>query len=109
MVKRNEILRPLKNENAPSTPVQQRVTKVNSDGTTELTDPTGKITKVKSTDLQSDPADPTGKKLQATVSAPVKQIQPGAQVSVTTASESFRNHSKLSNDLDVIKKLSGLR
>lgn len=78
---------------------QQKVSKINPDGTAELTDPTGKITKVKQTELQQDPKDPTGKKLQATVSAPTNQLAPGAQVSVTT---------KTAEDVDAIKKLAGL-
>ena len=80
-MKRKEILEAL----GPNQISQQKVSRVNPDGTVELTDPTGKITKVKQTELQQDPKDPTGKKLQTTVSAPKNQIAPGAQVSVTTA------------------------
>ena len=79
---------------------QQKVTRVDpATGTAELTDPTGKITKVKTTDLQSDPKDPTGKRLQATVSAPDNQIKPGAPVAVTT---------KATEEVNLLKKLAGL-
>lgn len=73
-------------EVGPGTDVvsQQKVKSINPDGSAELQDPTGKITKVKQTDLQPDPKDPTGQKLQATVSAPENKLKPGAEVNVTT-------------------------
>lgn len=76
---------PTVSEMGPGTDMisQQKIKSVSPDKV-ELQAPDGKITAVKPTDLQTDPKDPTGKKLQATVSAPKNQLDPGVAVDVTT-------------------------
>lgn len=76
-----------------ATPQPGKVQKINADGTAEIVDPKGTVTKVNQKDITPDAKDPN----KLAVNVPKPKLQPGAAVSMT------------SEDLKMIKKLAGLK
>jgi hypothetical protein len=96
-MKRSEIIGKIKEMNAltSGTPQPGKVQKINPDGTAEIVDAKGTVTKVNQKDIAPDSKDPS----KLNVNVPKPKVQPGTNVNMTMEDE----------DLTSMLKIAGLR